>query len=282
MAESDAVRAGLAYRPALASWIESRPRPLEFLEINAEDFYKGGVGRLPVLAATYPLLVHGSRISLGTPGPLDRGELEWFAAIVEVARPLWISEHLGFRRTAEVDLAHVNPIPLTRDTLSLVADHCREVMERCRRRLLVENITSHLRIRGTLSEPEFLNRLCAETGCGVLLDLGSLLVNARNHAFEPRDWLRGLEPRHVVQLHVGAYAREGDRWSDPHASRIQEDLWDLVEEVMDFAPVQAVILERDASFPPVAELEEELRRARTIAGRRARANAPASASAPTS
>jgi uncharacterized protein (UPF0276 family) len=256
---------GVAYRPALASWVDTRPREIECLEITAEQFYKGGEALARSLASAYPVVVHTSRLSLGTPGALDRQELGWFVSLVREVTPRWIGEHLGFRRTDEVDLGYPTPTLLDADALSVFTDHCREVMDRCGTRLLVENITSPLVIRGAMSEPEFLNRLCEASGCGVLLDVTALLVNSRNHGVDGRSWLGALDPSHVVQLHVGGARLGDDGWLDTHGDHVDDEVWALAADVLARAPVRAIVLERDERFPPAADLAAELRRAATLA-----------------
>jgi uncharacterized protein (UPF0276 family) len=259
---------GIAYRPALASWIDTRPREIECLEITAEQFYKGGEALARSLASAYPVVVHTSRLSLGTPGTLDRQELGWFVSLIREVDPPWISEHLGFRRTDEVDLGFPTPTLLNADTLSLFTDHCREVMDRCGTRLLVENITSPLAIRGAISEPDFFNRLCKASGSGVLVDVTALVVNSRNHGFDARSWLGELEPSHIVQLHLGGARRGDDAWLDTHGDPVDDEVWALAADVLTRAPVRAIVLERDEHFPPVGQLAAELRRGAALAGGR--------------
>jgi uncharacterized protein (UPF0276 family) len=255
---------GVGFRLELARWIEAHPPEIECLEVTAEHFYRlADQGRLRRLSLSYPLMVHSLGLSLGTPGPLDHDELERFADIVEEANPLWVSEHLGFRRTPEVDLGHFNPIAPSEETLGLVADHLAAVAERCRKRVLIENITTHLQIRGTLRETEFMNRLCERSGCGLLLDVTNLYVNAHNHGFSPRAWLRDLDAHLIVQLHVAGYSRAHGRWQDYHEEDLQPAIWRLLDEALDYASPEAVIIERDANFPETDRLAAELRGLKT-------------------
>ena len=53
-----------------------------------------------------------------------------------------------------------------------------------------------------MSEAEFLNRLCQVSGCGILLDLHNLYVNSRNHGISMEAFLRDIDLRHVVEIHV--------------------------------------------------------------------------------
>jgi len=250
---------GVGYRRELARWISSRPAEIDCLEITAEHFFGRDLEALRALRRDYPLFVHGLGLSLGTPGPLDRPTLDAYARVVEAADPLYVTEHVAFTRTRDVDLGHLNPVAPTLENLRLVADHAREVMDRCGKPMLLENIASHLALKGGLPEPEFLNRLCDAAGCGLLLDVTNLYVNSRNHGYDPRDWLDALELRNVAQLHMVGYTRRGGRWHDAHAEPIQRELFDLAREIMERAPLRGVIVERDENIPAPAELAAELR-----------------------
>ena len=256
-------RVGIGYRFPLASWIDTAPAEIQCLEITAEHFFHAGEKRLRALRKRFPLFVHGLGLSLGTPGPLDRKTLDAFARVCEIADPEWVSEHVAFSRSSDLDLGHLNPIRADRRNLDLVARHTREVSERCGKPIILENVTSHLSIRGEMPEPEFLGRLCEKADCGLLLDVTNLYVNSKNHRFNPRSWLRELDPNRIVQLHVVGYTVRNDRYEDFHAEPIQEDLFELIDEVFAYAPVKGVIIERDSHFPARHDLEIELRNLRT-------------------
>jgi uncharacterized protein (UPF0276 family) len=207
-------------------------------------------------------------LSLGSPGPLDEHLLDLFAGVVKDANPLWISDHLSFTRTSEIEFGHFNPICPNRENVGLIADHVREVVETCGKPLLLENITTSLRVRGSLSETEFLNRVCEAADCGLLLDVTNLFVNSRNHDFDPYSWLHDIDSHRIAQLHVVGYEHSNARWHDTHREGIQSDLWELIHTTLEYASVQAAIIERDENFPKVDEFERELqllKRAASIA-----------------
>lgn len=260
------MKTGIGYRRELSQWIDSKPSGVECLEITAEHFFHGGEEHLQGLAKKYPLFVHGLGLSLGTPGTLDKKHLEQFARVVEVARPDWISEHVAFTRTVEANLGHLNPVPPTQAMLATIADHAREVSERCGKPMLLENITSHVRLNGDLSETEFFNLLCERSGCKLLLDVTNLFINSRNHGFDALTWLHEIEPKNITQLHIVGYSQHGERYADSHAAPIQEELIELAREVVRYAPVQAVILERDEEFPDTSGLEAEVAKLQRIRG----------------
>ena len=260
------MKIGVGYRRELSAWIATKPRGVDCLEITAEHFFHGNEEHLTALAKEFPLFVHGLGLSLGTPGPADAAHLEKFARVVSLARPDWISDHIAFTRTAEADLGHLNPVPPTRQMLKVIADHAREVSLRCRKPMLLENITSHVQLTGDLRETDFLNQLCERANCGLLLDVTNLFINSRNHRFDALQWLREIEPHHIKQLHIVGYSRAGDRYTDSHAAPIQEELIELACTVVRHAPVEAVILERDEEFPDVAGLEIEVAKLQRIRG----------------
>ena len=257
---------GIGYRKELSAWIETRPAGIDCLELTAEHFYEGGLDLIARLRSHFPLFIHSLGLSLGTAGPLDAARLKRFAGLVARAQPDWISEHVAFTRTTDVDLGHLNPLQPTRAVADVVAEHARQIQECCGRPLLLENITSHLRLRGELSEPDFLNRVCLQAGCGLLLDVTNLYINSRNHRFDPIAWLHQLDPTHIRQLHIVGYSFRDAAWHDGHAEAIQPDLLDLARVAAAYAPVRAVILERDANFPSTQALVGELDKLRSVFG----------------
>lgn len=257
-------RLGIGYRKPLSRWIQSNPPEIGCLEITAEHFFDSSEEILRDLRRLYPLFVHGLGLSLGTPGPLDPETLENFARVVRAADPLWISEHIAFTRTAEIDLGHLNPVAPTRETLRVISDHARELSDQCAKPLILENITSHLRMEGEMRETDFLNELCDSADCGLLLDVTNLYINGRNHGFDPIGWLKQINPERIVQLHIVGYSHRDGGWHDSHSEPIQDDLLDLLREVLDYAPVQAVILERDDPAPRPDEIAAELRKLEAV------------------
>ncbi len=259
---------GLGYRREMAEWIRGRPRGVACLEVTAEHFFHGrDLAPLAALGRDFQLYVHGLGLSLGTPGPLDEDHLAQFAAVVAAANPAWISEHIAFTRTAEGDLGHLNPVPPTRESVRIIAEHACDIAVRCRKPILLENITSYLKLEGDFSETAFLNELCAQADCGLLLDVTNLFINSRNHGFDPLAWLREIEPRRIQQLHIVGYSRDGARYTDSHARPIQEELIALAQAVVAYAPVQSVVLERDEDIPAIGELEVEIAKLERIVGR---------------
>lgn len=257
---------GVGHRRGLAKWLRTRPRQVICVEVTAEHFYDDGGDALESLAQTYPVFVHGLGLSLGTPGPIDPAALNLFAAVVGRCNPRWISEHVAFTRMNGVDLGHLNPVPLTKDSLSTISDHVVELQDRCQKPVILENITSHQANAGEMSEPEFLNAICERSGSGLLIDVTNLFINAHNHGYDARTWLHQLEPQYIRQLHIVGYSIDGRQLSDGHAERIQEDLMKLLIDVVAYGHVEAVILERDDHDADIEDIMHELDRLNNAVG----------------
>ena len=79
------------------------------------------------------------------------------------------------------------------------------------------------------------------------------------------DWLHELNPARIVQLHIVVYS-ESDVLEDSHGAVMQTELLELLRAVLDYADVQAVILERDDPGANLPELQSELGRLREVCG----------------
>ncbi|MFL2909297.1 MAG: DUF692 family multinuclear iron-containing protein [Limisphaerales bacterium] len=85
-----------------------------------------------------------------------------------------------------------------------------------------------------------------------------------NHRYDPIDFLNNIPPDSITQLHfVGGIEKDG-KWIDSHGHNTQDEIFDLIEEVLKYASVKGVILERDANFPEFDVLTDELDRVRRL------------------
>lgn len=255
---------GLAFRPQLSSWLECGRADVDCLEVRAEEFYKGGRGRLRLLSNRFRLVLRTGRLSLGSPCLFSGQELTWFASLVGETQPDWICEHLGFRESGEIDFGSFLPIPLSARSLRVITARVKRVREACGTPVLMGNISSALSIKGEMSEPDFLNRMSESAGCSLALDLTDLLTNSRNFGFDPFRWLDQLDFGNVTQVRVGSLSRCGGSWESTRDRAVNDEIWELLSHSVAKGRPRAIILERAGRFPPVEELEAELCRIRVM------------------
>jgi uncharacterized protein len=255
---------GVVYSMAFAPWLEQSREFVEGLELQAHRFYYPSAKLIDSICRLGPTIISKGRLSLGTPGLLDADRVRAFAAIVDRANPLWISEPLGFSRTDESSWEADLPVCPGQTSLRTVADHAMQVMDVCQKLLLLETTASSIQARGSIRETDFLNQVCQKANCGILLDVTALLVNAINHRFDPIEWLHQVDRRLILQLHVSGYSRRDKRCFDEHLGAVQEDVWSLVEEVLGYCSPRAITLEREGSYPPIFSIERELARLKEL------------------
>ncbi len=257
---------GIGLRKPFYHWLRSQPPSVECLEIIAEHFFDDrNHALLDEFASRYPVFVHGLGLSLGSDETLDPDDVARFSRVCSRANPMWVSEHVAFTRTADVDLGHLNPVSPSVTNAERIAEKARQLQDICGKPLLLENITTFLKLDGELSEPEFLNRICDLSGCRLLLDVTNLFINSRNHDFDALTWLHAVNPEYISQLHIVGYSQKGPRLQDSHAEPIQDDLWELFDEVERYGNVAAAIIERDASMgTAVTDLQSDLSRMKEL------------------
>ena len=84
-----------------------------------------------------------------------------------------------------------------------------QVQEALGRRIALENVSSYLEFPSAeYSEWDFLVEAARRSGCGILLDINNVYVNACNHGFDPREFLDAVPPglyaiRDVLKAPVG-------------------------------------------------------------------------------
>lgn len=269
-----ALGSGLGYRPPFRADLFANRSRVDFLEIIADHYFDASpekLAELDLLAAHFPLVAHGLDLSIGSAEGIDARYLDKCAALIARIDPPWWSEHLCFTRAGGVSIGHLAALPYTQEAIDVVARNVETVRRRISTPLVLENITTVVRVPGAqMDEPEFLTRVLERTGCGWLCDVANLYVNAVNHGvdidatFERWPWDR------LAQIHYAGGRWRGDVLIDSHDAATSEAVWGLFARVVARTPVKGVILERDERLPPFDELLAEVERARTTLKERGR------------
>jgi uncharacterized protein (UPF0276 family) len=262
-------------QPHYAALIEATPR-LGFIEVHSENFYADGGAALAVLQRArerYPVSLHGVGLALGSAAGLDAWHLDRLAALVERVEPFRVSDHACFARVDASDgrpARHANdllPIARTEAMLALMSRHVEQVQDRLGRAMLVENLSAYLSYAAdAMSEPEFFAALCRRSGCGMLLDVNNLMVNALNAgAADPlascRDYIDALPAGIVGEIHLAGYCETGDLVIDDHGSRVRPAVWALYEHALRRVGAVPTLVEWDTDVPAFEVLLGEARQA---------------------
>ncbi|HSN20699.1 MAG TPA: DUF692 domain-containing protein [Usitatibacter sp.] len=253
---------GLGLRPEHYRELAAGGPRVDWLEVLTENYLVPGGKPLDFLdriRAHYPVAMHGVSLCIAGTDPLDEGYLSALRALAARVQPAWISDHLCWTGIGGTNLHDLLPVPFTEEALRHVSARIGRVQDFLRRPLLVENVSSYVRYADdAIAEGEFLAALAARSGCGLLLDVNNVHVNAVNHGFDARRVIDALPAAAVRQVHLAGHADNGDHLVDTHDAPVCDAVWSLYEHaVRRFGPVPAMI-ERDDRIPPLAELLDEL------------------------
>jgi uncharacterized protein (UPF0276 family) len=253
---------------------------IDFVEVHTENFIMDGGANLALLERArelYDLSFHCTALGLGSAAGLSGQALAKLAELVERFDPLLVSDHLCFcwvnldgRRMHAGDLL---PVQRTRESLAVLASNVDRVQQAIGRPLLVENVTAYINEPAQdYSETEFLCRLVERTGCGLLVDINNLLVNAHNlDCPSPADyamaWLDQIPPEAVGEIHLAGYTPvpRGEIAVDDHAAPVSALGWQVYEYALEHLSDVPTLVEWDTALPEWSELQAEALYARRIA-----------------
>jgi uncharacterized protein len=267
-------------QPHYDAVLQGLPR-LGFVEVHSENFFADGGAALAVLHAArerYPVSLHGVGLSLGSAAGLDAWHLDRLARLVERIDPVRVSDHASFaraRRRAGADAVHANdllPVAFTDAALDIMVANVQRVQDRLQRPILVENLSAYLHwADDRIAEPEFFNRLARRSGCGLLLDVNNLVVNALNDGVDPVAaacaWVDSIDAASVGEIHLAGYHDAGDIVIDDHGSRVHAPVWQVYRHAVQRLGARPTLVEWDTDLPALDVLLEEAAQAeRVMAG----------------
>jgi uncharacterized protein (UPF0276 family) len=260
---------GIGLRAAHYAEIAERLPPLAFLEVHSENYFGDGgsaLAWLERLRAHYPVSLHGVGLSLGSADPLDERHLSRLAALAARVEPMLVSEHLSWSSIGGHHANDLLPLPFTQEALDHVVDRIGATQDRLGRRILVENVSTYARLPDSrIPEAEFVAQVVRRSGCGLLLDVNNVFVNAGNHGFDPRAYLAALDGTLIGEMHLAGFERADGLLVDTHAAPVADEVWSLYEEAVRRFGARPTAIERDANMPPLDTLLGEAARARKVA-----------------
>jgi uncharacterized protein (UPF0276 family) len=263
-------RAGLGLKSEHCRDIHEGRPDVGFFEVHAEN-YMGAGGpphrHLEAIAERYPLSLHGVGLSIGGEGDLDREHLKRLRHLADRYRPASFSEHLAWSTHDSAYLNDLLPLPYTEATLERVSRHVGEAQEAVGMRLLLENPSTYVLFEeSTIDEIDFLARVAARSGCGLLLDVNNVMVSSVNHRLDPVAYLDRFPVELVGEIHLAGYDEAvdgaGERLLiDAHGTPVRPDVIELYRHALRRAGPVATLIEWDNDVPPFAVLFAEARKA---------------------
>lgn len=268
---STSQRFGLGLRPPHYADFLREEVNVDFVEVISENFMIDGGRPRDVLRRVrerHPVALHGVSMSIGSVDGLNREYLSRLRALVDDIDPLFVSDHLCWTRIEGFNSHDLLPLPYTEEALDLVCTNIDMAQDILGRTMLIENPSSYLTFaQSSLKEWEFLDTMCARTGCDLLLDVNNIYVSAVNHGFDPLAYIDGVPANRVRQVHLAGHSQGKQRLIDTHDHPVDAAVWSLYERVVRRVGAVATMIERDDRIPALTELLDELAIARSIGTR---------------
>lgn len=255
------MKLGIGWRHALAHFIDHAPQ-IDFVELLAEDIDVDRPLPLPLrrlLDRGVKTVVHSVSVSLGSADGADLDAARHLARVAEKVSAALVSEHLSFSRAGGMESGHLLPMPRNGASVTLLAQNVARVKKIVKRPLALENIASFVRWpNDELDEPQFVEQVLHETGCGLLLDLSNLYANAVNFSADPLGVLTAFPTGRVAYCHIAGGVQHGGLYHDTHAHPLQRGPLELLRELASRGIRPPILLERDDQFPRAPQMNAEL------------------------
>ena len=259
---------GLGLRPQHYKEILDGNPAVDWFEVISENYMVPGGQPLRMLDAVrerYPVVMHGVSLSIASTALLDLDYLSSLKTLAKRVNPKWISDHLCWTGVHGVNLHDLFPGPYTEEALAHVVSRISQVQDFLGTRIAIENVSSYITYeQSEMDEWDFVAEVAKRADCWLLLDVNNVFVSGFNHDFSTHAFIESIPTDRVVQFHLAGHSEGEQHLIDTHDKPVCEEVWQLYERALKkFGPITTMI-ERDDNIPPLAELIEELNRARAI------------------
>jgi len=259
---------GVGLRNKHYQFILSEWPKMDWFEAVTENFMDTGGRPLSVLEEIrrhYPVALHGVSLSIGTCDPVDKDYLKKLKELAERIDPFVISDHLCWTGVDGENIHDLLPLPFTEEAMKHVVRHIDEVQNFLGRPILMENISTYVTYKHSqVPEWDFLREVARKSGCGILLDLNNIFVNATNHRFDPFRYLEAIPPSMVGQFHLAGHTDKGAYLFDTHSAAVVPDVWKLYERALRLYGPVSTLIEWDEEIPDFERLSQEVEASRQI------------------
>lgn len=252
---------GIGFRPELARFIEQQEN-LQFVEIVAEDFMhlecipqalrdlqKRGVTIIP----------HSLSLSVGGAERVAVKRIEHLNSLAKYFDSPFVSDHIAFVRAGNIESGHLLPVRRTEANLAVICENVYSVKAGLSVPFVLENIaTTFDWPDNEMDEATFVTAVLEQTDSRLLLDVSNLFANSHNLNFDAIGYLQALPLERLEYVHMAGGIFKNGLYHDSHCHSLKEQSLKLLSALKGICSVPRVMLERDDSFPSMAELSDEL------------------------
>ena len=213
----------------------------------------------------YPVALHGTALSIGSSDPINLKYLERLKRLIHEIDPFVVSDHLCWSGVQGEVLHDLLPLPYNDESIEHVVRRITQVQDYLKKQILIENVSTYADFKeSTMPEWEFISQIARRAGCGILLDVNNIFVNAFNHRFDANTYIEHIPAAMIGQIHISGHTDRGSFLFDTHSKPIKDEVWRLYEKTLKEKGPISTIVEWDEDIPPFDELAKLGDQARTI------------------
>lgn len=258
--------AGFSLRSRYFAEFLSQKQPVDWLEILADQLI-GTEGilleKVTHIAAHYPITLHAVSLNIAGTDPLDTTYLAQLKTLTDLLNPIYVSDHCCWVMQNERYAHDLLPLAYDLSYIPHIASRIIEIQNTLQKPLLLENLSHYVDFEHQCSEAEFLNALCEQTGCGILLDVNNVYVSSQNKNYDAYAWLKQLNPAFIKQCHLAGHVVTEQRLVDTHSQPVPEPVWQLYQTAIELFGAVPTCLEWDNDLPSWDVCLEEVGKIKT-------------------
>jgi len=213
---------------------------------------------LEKIRATKPVALHGVAMSIGSERQGRSEYLHALKILIDRIDPWLVSDHFCWSGTNLHNSFDLLPIPFTQESIGRVVATIDEVQSCLKRKIYLENVSAYVGFKNAeMSEIEFINAVIQRSGCGLLLDVNNVYVNAHNFRFDPLDFIDQVIPSAVGEIHLAGHSVVDDFLFDTHDGPVCAEVWKLYRYAIARLGPTPTLIEWDESIPDFASLNDQ-------------------------
>ncbi|NQU87453.1 MAG: DUF692 domain-containing protein, partial [Mariniphaga sp.] len=221
------------------------------------------------VAEKYPITSHGLSLSIGSPEELDFNFLKDVKTFLDENNVQVYSEHLSFSKCDNAHLYDLLPIPFREDAVKHISNKIKIAQEYLGRQIAIENVSYYTPVAAEMDEATFISNIIEKADCKLLLDVNNVYVNAFNHNYDAKTFIKNLPLNRVEYIHMAGHTKVSDELIiDSHGEAIIDPVYELFNWAIERINPVPILLERDFNIPELEEMNNELNHLRAIANKK--------------
>lgn len=245
---------------------------IDFVEIHAENFILSDDYSMDILLKIkekYKISLHCIALSLGSACGINIDHLHCIKNLISTINPFLVSDHLSWNRMGDLYLPDLLPMPYNDESLDIFSKNVDFVQNFLQRQILIENPSSYFEYNiSTYSEFDFLNKVCKNTGAGMLLDVNNIFVSCYNNSWSIEKYIENINHSFIKELHLAGHCSKilkNDNFKiDTHDNFVENTVWDIYQKILKMRENKNIstLIEWDSQIPELNILLDEVGKAK--------------------